>query len=80
MKVTTIAEMVAKEMGLSPSVVFEGGTDDGRGWAGDVKEMLLDVRKLVSTGWAPKYNSKQAVLRTVRQALAPKKKEVENRR
>jgi len=45
---------------------FTGGVDRGRGWAGDVKNMLLDISKLKSRGWVPKYNSEEAVRLTVR--------------
>ena len=40
---------------------FTGGVDGGRGWKGDVKNMLLDTSKLKSLGWKPKHNSKQAI-------------------
>ena len=40
--------------------------DGGRGWVGDVKNMLLDVTKLKAKGWKPKYNSKEAVRQTAR--------------
>ena len=43
---------------------FTGGVDGGRGWKGDVKVMLLDVSKLKSLGWKPKYNSEVAVRKT----------------
>ena len=42
----------------------------GRGWVGDVKNMLLDVTKLKAKGWKPKYNSKEAVRQTVRRIEA----------
>jgi len=38
----------------------------GRGWVGDVKNMLLNVTKLKAKGWKPKYNSKEAVRQTAR--------------
>jgi len=65
--VTTIAQIVVKEMGLK-EVKFKptGGVDGGRGWRGDVKNMLLDVTKLKSLGWKPKLNSEKAVRQTIR--------------
>lgn len=59
--VREIAEIVAETMGLSPRIVYAGGTPDGRGWRGDVKYMLLSIDKLKSTGWKPKYSSREAV-------------------
>lgn len=49
--VKTIAEIVAEEMGLqNVKFKFTGGVDGGRGWKGDVKNMLLDITKLKSHG------------------------------
>jgi UDP-glucose 4-epimerase len=60
--VKTIAEIVIEEMGLKDvKLTFTGGVDGGRGWKGDVKNMLLDVNKLKALGWKPKLNSRQAV-------------------
>ena len=69
--VKEIAGTVAEEMRLgSVSYVFKPGTRDGRGWPGDVKFMLLDISKLKNTGWRPRWNSKEAVRKTVKQILA----------
>jgi UDP-glucose 4-epimerase len=67
--VMSIAKIVAEEMSL-PSVQFElkTSTSDGRGWKGDVKEMLLDVSKLKSKGWLTRFTSEEAV-RATAQAL-----------
>jgi UDP-glucose 4-epimerase len=43
---------------------YTGGVDGGRGWIGDVKNMLLDINKLKKHGWKPKLNSQQAVRKT----------------
>jgi len=60
--VTRIAEVVVEEMGLeNVEFVFTGGVDGGRGWLGDVKVMHLSIRKLLDSGWKPRYNSEQAV-------------------
>jgi UDP-glucose 4-epimerase len=65
--VKTIAEIVAEEMGLqNVEFKFTGGVDGGRGWKGDVKNMLLDTSKLKSLGWKPKLNSKQSIRKTVK--------------
>jgi len=60
--VKRIAEIVAEEMGLNGvSFKFTGGVDGGRGWVGDVKSMLLDISKIKSRGWKPRYNSEEAI-------------------
>jgi len=46
--VNTIARMVCNYMGLKPKFTYTGGA---RGWVGDVRTMLLDVRKLERLGW-----------------------------
>lgn len=66
--VRKIAKIVIGELGLRDvKIRFTGGIDGGRGWKGDVKNMLLDVSKLRSLGWKPKYNSEEAVRLTVRE-------------
>jgi UDP-glucose 4-epimerase len=68
--VLSIARIVVEEMGLE-DVDFKvtGGVDGGRGWVGDVKDMLLDVSKLKELGWRPRFNSVEAVRLTVKEML-----------
>jgi UDP-glucose 4-epimerase len=68
--VTKIANIVSEEMGLE-NVKFTctGGVDGGRGWKGDVKNMLLDTAKLKSKGWKPRHNSAEAIRKTVKHYL-----------
>jgi UDP-glucose 4-epimerase len=70
LNVKRIAEIVAEEMGLK-NVKFKltGGVDGGRGWKGDVKNMLLDVDKLRSLGWKPRYKSEDSVKLAVKSIL-----------
>ena len=48
---------------------FTGGINGGRGWKGDVKSMQLDISKLKALGWKPKHNSKEAIIKTVKQVI-----------
>jgi UDP-glucose 4-epimerase len=68
--VERIAEITVEEMKLR-NVKFDytGGVNGGRGWKGDVKNMCLSVRKLIETGWKPKYSSEEAVRLTVKSSL-----------
>ena len=60
--VAEIAKIITQEMGLkNVKLKFSGGVEGGRGWIGDVKNMLLDITQLKSLGWRPKLNGKQAV-------------------
>jgi UDP-glucose 4-epimerase len=52
--VLSIARIVCKNMSLeNVSLVAKGGTKDGRGWIGDVKQMQLDISNLKKLGWKP---------------------------
>lgn len=64
--VMQIAEIVAEEMDLSPTFHTTGGVEGGRGWKGDVKEMLLDISKIGELGWQPSYSSDEAVRRAAK--------------
>jgi len=64
--VLDIASIVCKSMNLeNVNIVTSGGTDDGRGWIGDVKKMHLDISKLDNLGWKPEKNSKSAIEKAV---------------
>lgn len=68
--VKEIADIVTSEMGLqNVAYHWTGGVDDGRGWKGDVRRMQLTVDKLKSTGWTPKYDSREAVRVAVQELL-----------
>jgi len=70
MSVKEIGATVARTMGLTNlQFNFNDSLGDGRGWVGDVKSMLLDVTKLKSTGWTPRFNSRSAVEETVKLRL-----------
>jgi len=64
--VTTIADIVAEEMGLDPEYEFTGGD---RGWVGDVPRMRLSIEKLSALGWEPSGSSDDAVRRATRELL-----------
>ncbi len=69
--VKTIAQVIVEEMNLRDvKFNFTGGVDGGRGWKGDVKNMLLDITKLSSIGWKPKFNSLEAVRHTTKKIIS----------
>ena len=76
-EVRRIASAVGEEMGLRDvELVFANGQEDGRGWKGDVREMLLDTSKLKSIGWRPSCNSEDAVRMTTRSLLRDRAVEI----
>jgi UDP-glucose 4-epimerase len=64
--VLDIANIVTQELSLQGVKLNIIGGPEGRGWKGDVRDMLLDCTKLESLGWKAKYNSVQAVSLAVR--------------
>lgn len=61
--VKKIADIIVSHLGLSDvKYKYTGGKI---GWKGDVPKFLLDSKKLVSRGWAPKYSTEQAIIDTV---------------
>jgi len=64
--VTTIADIVADEMGLDPDYEYTGGE---RGWVGDVPRMRLSVEKLAALGSEAEGSSDDAVRRATSELL-----------
>jgi UDP-glucose 4-epimerase len=64
--VTTIADVVAEEMGVDPDYEFTGGD---RGWTGDVPRMRLSLEKLSGLGFETEDSSDDAVRRATRELL-----------
>ena len=60
--VLNIGSIICESLGLeNVKISTKGGTIDGRGWIGDIKNMQLDISKVSNLGWSPKLNSKQSV-------------------
>ena len=65
----SIAQIIIDELGLQPEIAYLSQNYDGRGWVGDIKNMLLSTDKLKKKGWKNKHSSKEAVTLTVKQIL-----------
>lgn len=63
--VKEIANVVANGLELKNVRYSFTGGHEGRGWKGDVKFMQLSIDKIKKLGWKPKYNSKEAVEKTI---------------
>jgi UDP-glucose 4-epimerase len=70
--VLQIAEIIINELSLRTVDRRFIDIFDGRGWNGDIREYLLDCSKLKAIGWSAKFNSRNAVVRTVREYLNKK--------
>lgn len=65
-QVADIANIVIRELCLGDVIIRYAGGIDGRGWIGDVKEMLIDTSVLEDLGWKVRYNSREAVILAAR--------------
>jgi len=65
--VKTIARIVIEELNLENVRIEYRNELHGRGWIGDVRRMLLDISRLRSIGWKPRYNSSDAVRLAVKE-------------
>ena len=68
--VTEVLLIIEKVIGhrLNGNVEFKD-LGDGRGWPGDVREMMLDCSKLKGQGWNVRYDSRSAIETTVTRYL-----------
>ena len=70
LSVRKIADIVTQEMGLKEvNYHWTGGVKGGRGWIGDVKDMLLSIEKLERMGWSPRMDSETALRQAIREVL-----------
>ena len=68
--VLKIGSIVCKTLDLkNVEIVTEGGTKDGRGWVGDIKNMQLDITKVRSLGWKPKFDSESSVEKAAKEIM-----------
>jgi len=68
--VKEIVKIFLEEAGLEKTKVIYG--KENRGWKGDVSEMLLDNKKILKLGWKPKFSSREAVIRGIKDNLIKK--------
>ncbi len=67
--VQEIAEIVVEQMGLKKDNIIFEYTGGDRGWKGDVPVVRFDTSKILSTGWKPQYNSRQAINLSIKEML-----------
>lgn len=62
--VREIAEAVVAAAGGKARIEYTGGD---RGWVGDIPQQHLAIDRITSLGWAPRWGSREAVDRTIRE-------------
>ena len=62
--VDRVADIVIREMGLKD--VKRKYTGGPRGWIGDIPVVHLDISKIKSVGWSPKFSAEEAIAKTAR--------------
>ncbi len=68
--VREITDIVVDAMKLKDvEYLWTGGVRGGRGWVGDVKEMLLSIDKIGKLGWKPRYGSVEAIRKAVQEIV-----------
>lgn len=65
-KVSEIAKIVRDRISPGADITYTGGE---KGWKGDVPKFQLDISKIKSTGWKPRYNSRKSVETTVERSI-----------
>jgi len=65
----TIARIILDELGLNREIKYVTKEKDGRGWLGDIKNMLLSTDKIKKIGWKINYSSKESVSLTVKKII-----------
>jgi UDP-glucose 4-epimerase len=62
--VADLANLVCKTMGLNKvDYTYSGGI---RGWKGDTPFVHLDISKITSLGWSPRFSVKETIIETVK--------------
>lgn len=72
----SIAQIIIDELGFQTEIRYAAKQNDGRGWIGDIKDMLLSTDKLKKTGWKINHSSKDSVLLTAKKIIDDKYKRV----
>jgi UDP-glucose 4-epimerase len=65
----SIAEIIIAEMGLQTEIRYVSQHKDGRGWIGDIKNMLLSTEKIKKIGLKINHNSKESITLTTKKMI-----------
>ncbi len=59
-------QIICEVLKLNPQIIYKGGK---RGWVGDNPFILLDIKKIKSTGWKPKFSINDSIKITAKYLL-----------
>lgn len=65
----SIARIIIAELGLQTEIRYPSQHNDGRGWIGDIKNMLLSTDKLKKIGWKINHSSKESIYLTTKKII-----------
>jgi UDP-glucose 4-epimerase len=65
----SIAKEICNIQDLKGVILSYQDDMEGRGWRGDVTQMLLDVSKIKNTGWTPHNDSREAIIISAKEMI-----------
>jgi len=63
--VNEVAEIVLEKLEIQRSKIQISYAGGKRGWSGDVPKVILNSQKIRGIGWNPKYDSRQAITKSI---------------
>jgi UDP-glucose 4-epimerase len=68
--INSIARIIISELGYQTELRYLSQYEGGRGWIGDIMDMLLSTEKLKKMGWKLAHSSKDSVYLTVMKIIS----------
>ena len=68
----SIARIIIAELGIHPEIRYSSQLSDGRGWIGDIKNMLLSPDKLKKMGIKINHSSEESIYLTAKKIIESK--------
>jgi UDP-glucose 4-epimerase len=65
----SIARIIIASLGLQTEIRYASEQKDGRGWLGDIKNMLLSTDRIKKIGWRINHSSEESVSITVKNII-----------
>ena len=65
----SIAKEICNIQDLKGVILSYQDDMEGRGWRGDITQMLLDVSKIKNSGWTPRNDSREAIIISAKEMI-----------